>query len=97
MQFKIPHSGTRQQAIDRVTQLIEESRDKAKENGAEIETSWQDNVLTYSATAQGQHISGTLTVEDGEYVVYAKLPLTLRLFEGRIQKMIEQEVAKMRL
>lgn len=97
MQIQIPHNGTKEQAIARVKQLIEESRGKIQEQAGDLKEEWNDNVLTYAFSAQGQHISGTLTIGDSEYDLYAKLPLAMRLFEGTIERMIKQEVEKLKL
>lgn len=95
MQVKISHNGTRDVAIARIKEVIEQSRDKISKNATELKESWSDNVLSFAFTAQGQHIEGTLTVLDGEYELYAKLPLALRLFEGTLERMIEAEAKKM--
>ena len=97
MKVKIPHNGTKEQGIARIKQIIDDAREKIKEQASEITEEWQGNVLSFAFSAQGQNISGTLTVYDSEYEIYAKLPLALRLFEGTIERMIEAEAKKLRL
>lgn len=77
--------------------MLEEHRGKIAENASDVKTEWKDNVLDFAFTAQGTHITGSLTVTDTEFEVYAKLPLMYRLFEGQIEKMITAEAAKLNL
>jgi hypothetical protein len=95
MQFKIPHKTTRTEAISRIKNMLKEHEDKIAQNATNVKTEWKDNVLDFEFTAQGTHITGKLTVTENEFDVYAKLPLMYRLFEGRIEKMIAEEMKKM--
>ena len=77
--------------------MLEESRAKIAENATDVKTDWNDSVLSFEFTAQGSHISGTLTVQDESFDLYAKLPLMYRMFEGTIERMIKAEIAKMNI
>ncbi len=48
-----------------------------------------------AATADGQSISGTLTIRDQLYDLDVTLPFMLRMFEGRIKKAIEEQAGRM--
>ena len=74
----------------RVRQALVEATPKLTEQGGSLTESWEGDVLSFSVTGQGQTIAGTLTVTDEAFEIYAKLPLALRLFEGRIEKMIQE-------
>lgn len=97
MKISIPHSYGQSAAITRVKDVLAQEQKKIQENAQDVQTSWSDNVLSFAFSAQGTHIEGTLTVEEKTFELYAKLPLTLRLFEGTIERMIKAEVEKMRL
>lgn len=97
MKLRAPFKGTKEEGIIRVKKMFADSRQKISENASDVKAQWNDNVLTFAFDAQGQHIEGTLTVEDGAFDLYAKLPLTLRLFEGTIERMIEAEISKLKL
>ncbi len=97
MQFKIPFKGSQAEGIQRIKRLLDESRAKIAGHATIEKEEWQGNVLSFAFTAQGKSISGTATVGDNEIDLYAKLPLSLRLFEGTIEKMIAAEVAKLPL
>lgn len=95
MQFQIPFKGSQSEGVQRIKQLLNEQSEKIKENTSEFTQEWKDNVLSFDFTAQGKSISGTLTVQDDVFDVYAKLPFAMRLFEGTIEKMIQAEVKKL--
>ncbi len=97
MQFKVDHKTTQQAAIRRLKQMIEDQKKAIAEHATDVTTEWNDNVLTFGFTAQGTKITGTVTVTEKEFEIYAKLPLMYRLFEGRIEKMIAAEAAKLNI
>ncbi len=95
MQFKVNHRTTQQAAIRRIQKMLEEQKQQIAEHATDVKTEWKDNVLEYSFTAQGTKISGTVTVTETDFDIYAKLPLMYRLFEGQIEKAIAAEAAKL--
>ena len=94
MKFTIPHKQTEQEAITHVTSLLAQHHAQLEQQVTELKEEWQGNVLNFGFTAQGAHIEGTLTVRDQAFDVYAKLPLMLKLFEGRIERTIKEQIAQ---
>lgn len=95
MQFSIPHKYSQVEATTRVKKMLNQSRAQLAAHVSDMKEEWHDNVLNFAFTAEKYHIEGTLTIKDKLFEIYAKLPLTLRLFEGRIQKMIEEQTKQM--
>jgi hypothetical protein len=95
MQVSIPHKYSQIEAVTRVKKVLNESRSKLAAHLSDVEEKWEGNMLHFAFTAQKQHISGTLDVKDKAFDLYAKLPLTLRLFEGRIEAMIQEQAGQM--
>ena len=94
MQVQIPHKLSKDAAVAQVKAALNDARPKMEGQATINEERWEDNVLHFDVTAQGQRISGTLTVNDGTFDLDAKLPLMLRMFEGRIKKAIEEQTAQ---
>ena len=95
MHLKLPHQFTKADAVARVKKILNDGRSQL-EGKAEIEKEeWEGDTLHFAFTANGQHISGQLEVQDKAFVVDAKLPLMLRMFEGKIEKMIQEQSAQM--
>lgn len=95
MQVQIPHKFTRVQAVQQIKRALDEGRAKTAGQATIHEEKWDDNVLTFDVTVQSQRIAGTVTVNDTNFDIYAKLPIMLRMFEGRIEAAIKEQAAQM--
>lgn len=95
MQVTIPHKFTKDEAVLRVKRALEEARPKLGDQATIDKEEWQGDTLHFGFTAQGQSISGTFEVRDNEFELNAKLPLMLRMFEGKIKKAIEEQAGQM--
>lgn len=97
MKFTIPHGGSKEEGVQRIKKMLTDMRPQMEEHATDIKLDWEGDVLNFAFTAEGKHIEGTLTAKDKEFDVYAKLPFMMRMFEGTIEKMIQAEVAKLKL
>jgi hypothetical protein len=95
MQFSIPHKESKIAAMTRVKKALQQSREQLASHVSDMTESWSDNVLTFGFTVQKNNITGTVTVTDHTYDIYAKLPFVWRLFEGRIEKAIKEQVSQL--
>jgi len=94
MHIKLPHKfKTEAAAITRAKQAINEARAKLPAGAAIDKEAWSGDTLAFAGTMNGITITGTLAVTDSEYEIDAKLPLMLRMFEGRIEKAIKEQTA----
>ncbi|MBX4192220.1 polyhydroxyalkanoic acid system family protein [Candidatus Parcubacteria bacterium] len=94
MQLNIPHKFTKDEAHKRVLALLAQAKTDPQfsEKVTIDEERWDGDTLHFAFTAEGQSISGTVEVKDTEFTIYAKLPFMLRMFEGRIQAAVENQV-----
>lgn len=95
MQVTIPHKLTKELAVARVKEAIERARPQLGEQATITEERWDGDTLHFAFTAQGQSISGTFAVHDSTFDLQAKLPLMLRMFEGRLEAAIKEQAAAM--
>jgi hypothetical protein len=96
MQITIPHQfASAADAKERVMRALNEARGKLAGQATIDHEEWAGNTLTFGFTAQGQSISGTLEARDRDFYLDAKLPLVLRMFEGRIKQAIEEQATKL--
>ncbi len=95
MTFNVPHNTTKDAAVARVKEALRKARAEIGDKATIDEERWEGDTLHFAFTAQGQSISGTLHITDTNYDAEIKLPLMLRMFEGKIKSMIEAEVTKM--
>lgn len=94
MHFEVPHKFTQAEAVSRVKNALEQGKanPQIKDQLVIEKEEWEGNKLTFAFTAQKQHITGMVDVQENQFVVDAKLPFMLRMFEGRIEKMISEQV-----
>lgn len=97
MHLNIPHKFGKEKAIERVKMALEQVKvnPQVKDQLTIEKEEWEGDKLTFAFTGQGQHITGVLQVDEAAFIVDAKLPLMLRMFEGRIEKMIGEQVKQM--
>lgn len=95
MHFEFKHKQKDQAAaVAHIKQALAQAVPNLPKEVSQFETKWQDSTLAFEVTVQGQHITGTLGITETDYIVDAKLPLMMRLFEGKLEKMIKEEMAK---
>lgn len=96
MQITIPHKlGSAAVAKERVMFALNEARAKLGDQATIDKEEWVGDTLNFGFTAQGQTITGTFEVRDNDFELNAKLPLMLRMFEGRIKGAIEEQAKAM--
>jgi len=95
MHFNFPHKTSAAHATARIkTALIQQRRELEKHIIIEKEE-WEGNTLKFAIKLQGKTITGSVDVTENEYVVDAQLPLLWRMFEGKIEKEIANQVQGM--
>jgi len=92
MHLVIPHKFSQAQAKAKVQQALADAKAHIKDQAQITREEWEGNTFNFAATVQGKEITGTLEVAEKQFVLDAKLPLMWRIFEGRIEKMIEEQV-----
>ncbi len=95
MHINIPHKFSKDEAKERVMVALREARTKLGDQATIDKEEWVGDTLNFGFTAQGQSISGTFEVRDKSFDLDAKLPLMLRMFEGRIKSAIEEQAKAM--
>lgn len=81
--------------MTRIRQALRDAKSQLPKEASIDEERWEGTTLHFAATLQGKKITGTVEITDSEMVIDAKLPLMWRLFEGRIEKMIAEQVKQL--
>lgn len=92
MHIAIPHKFTKTEAVSRVKNALEMAKPQAAEKVKITEERWEGSTLHFDMLAEGNRIHGTFAVQDDQFVLDAKLPLMWRLFEGRIEKELGEQI-----
>jgi len=95
LNMTIPFSISQEEALKRIKNLLTETR---KEHGDKIDNlkeRWDGNVGTFSFTAKGFDISGTLTVQPSTIELNGRIPFAVSLFKGTITNAINEKAAEL--
>jgi hypothetical protein len=97
MHLQIPHKSSRVAAKNKIILALQHGRSQLPKEVSVDEERWSGDTLNFAGTLQGKQITGTLLVTDKDFVIDAKLPLLWRIFEGRVEKMIGEQIQSMGL
>jgi hypothetical protein len=92
MHFEVPHKFGAMEGVSRVKNALVEGKKQAGDQLTIEKEEWNGNTLEFAVLVQGHRITGSVVVEEKQFIVDAKLPLLWRMFEGRIEKMIAEQV-----
>jgi hypothetical protein len=95
MRITVPHhtdkANARRKIDDRLAQLLTQYGHYLGDSSH----SWEGDRLTFSGSARGFKVSGSLEVTDVEVIIDGKLPLIAKPFEPRVKHTIEREAEAM--
>ncbi len=86
----VPHKLTRDGAKSRIESGFSKVQEQIAGKSVDVQQSWNGDVLTFSAGAMGQKITGTLTVQDENVLIEVDLPWILAKLSGGIQDKLKK-------
>lgn len=92
MHLQIPHKSNKIAAITKIKRALQDGKSQMPKEVSIDDERWEGETLHFGVTLQGKQVAGTLLVTDTELVIDAKLPLLWRIFEGKIEKMISEQI-----
>lgn len=92
MHLQIPHKSNKVSALTKIKKALQDGKSQMPKEVTLDEERWEGDTLNFGVTLQGKQITGTLQVTDTELVIDARLPLLWRIFEGKIEKMIGEQI-----
>jgi hypothetical protein len=94
IEMNIPHSLGREEAMNRIRQLLGNVQQRFAGQVSDIQQNWTDNEGTFSFSVMNMPVSGKLTVNNNDVELDGKLPLAAVLFQGKIKSLIMEEAKK---
>ena len=88
LNIAVPHSLPQGEAVQRIKHLLDEVRTQFADRITNLHENWDGNMGTFSFSAMGVHVSGTLTVMASQVEIAGKLPLAAMLFKRKIESTI---------
>jgi predicted NBD/HSP70 family sugar kinase len=91
LHLSIPHQLPVAEALKRIKTLISESKKQFGDKVTDVEEHWDGNRGTFSFTAMGFTVSGTLDVKKKEVELDGNLPWAALPFKRRIEETIREK------
>lgn len=91
LSLNIPHSQTQEEALSRVKQLLSRLQEEQKGTITNIQENWNGPNGSFSFSAKGFNIAGTIQVKENEVHLESDLPFAVALFKGQIASMITEK------
>ena len=88
LSLNIPHSQTQEEALKRVKQLLGRLQEEQKGLLTDVQENWDGPNGSFSFSAKGFNIAGTIQVKENEVLLDSDLPFAVALFKGQIASMI---------
>ena len=89
--FTIEHTLTKEEALRRIKAFLKEVK---KEHGSlltDLKESWKHDTGSFSFVATGYPIQGTLEVDAPTITLDSEVPLAVRMFKGKIEKVLREQ------
>ena len=95
-QMSVAHRLSAEEALKRVKTILGDLQKRYADKISGLHEKWDGDTGTFSFSAMGCKVSGTLVVKDGKATLSYELPWTAKLFRGTIEeKILEQAHIKL--
>src|SRR5207244_2877738 len=95
LEMNIQHRLSQDEALKRIKNLLTETKRDHGDKIANLKEEWKENVGTFSFTAKGFDVSGTLTVNRSNIELKSKIPFAVSLFKGTITSAINEKASEL--
>ncbi|MEE9199570.1 MAG: polyhydroxyalkanoic acid system family protein [Dehalococcoidia bacterium] len=97
MKIEYRHGKSAQEAYERIDGLLTALEAQYKDQISDSHRAWNDtnDRMEFGLEAMGQRISGTLSLEGEMAILELKLPLLARMFSGRLERIVREELDKL--
>ena len=89
------HALGQEEALRRLKQKISVIKDTYQGQFSDLCEQWNENTLSFGFKATGMKVSGTVTVEDSQVKLAAKVPLAAMVLKGVVQRRVRDELDKL--
>ncbi len=90
LNMSVPHRLPQNEALGRIKGLLGQVKTQFADRISDLRETWRGNQGTFSFSAMGFGVSGTLTVKPGEVILESRLPFAALPFKGRIESTIRE-------
>lgn len=95
LHMSLPHQLSQPEAMQRIKGLLESLRAENLDRINDLREEWSENVGTFSFSAMGFPVSGTLAVGPTDVQLSGELPLAATFFKSKIESTIRERAAEL--
>jgi hypothetical protein len=89
IKMSVDHHLSEAEALKRIKKLLGETKKQYGDLVTDLKEKWQENKGTFSFSAKGYTVSGTVLVTEGKVDLEGEVPRALSLLRGKIEKIIK--------
>lgn len=90
LNMTVSHHLEQDEAVRRIKTLLNEVQNQYADKVSDLREEWNGNTGTFSFSAMGFSVSGTLTVNPSEVELSGILPFAAAFFKGKIESTIRE-------
>ena len=90
LNMSVSHHLSQDEALNRIKGLLGQVKTQFSDQISDLRENWSGNKGTFSFSAMGFSVSGTLTVKSGEISLESTLPFAALPFKGKIESTIRE-------
>jgi hypothetical protein len=90
LSMTIPHNLPIEEALQRIKRLLGEVKNQFADKVSNVKEDWRGTMGTFSFSAMGFSVSGSLIVKPNEINIFGTLPFAAVFFKGKIESTIRE-------
>ncbi len=90
LNMAVSHRLAQDEALRRIKTLLGEVKNQFADKISDLREEWSGNTGTFSFSAMGFSVSGTLTVKPSEVELCGNFPFAAMFFKGKIESTIRE-------
>lgn len=94
MKIEIPHELSKDNARDKIKNLLSELKEKYSGQVKEVNETWTDYRNDFSIAMGPMSTNGYINVDDQLVEIELEIPMFAAMFKGQIKSLIEEEAKK---
>lgn len=95
LNMSVPHRLPQDEALNRIKRLLGQVKQQYADKISDLREDWEDNIGTFSFSAMGFSVLGTLNVTPSAVELTGNLPFAAGLFKGKIEQTIRERAAEL--
>lgn len=95
LEINVTHHLPQEEALKRIQHLLEEVKKDHGDKISNLQEQWNANTGTFSFSAMGFDIAGTVTVTPAVVEIRGKIPFAVSLFKGTITRAINEKAGEL--